>query len=161
MSVFYKHPLPLPLGEVAERSEDGERKPGCNALSVACGDSSPKGRAKGVYRGTKNGAHLPCLSLWERWTSKARTERENRGAKPSQSPAATALPKGEPRGVYRDTKNGAHLPCLSLWERWTSAARTERGNRGAMPSQSPTATALPKGEPRGCSFHFSSAGKLV
>ena len=46
MSVFYKPPLPLPLGEVDERSEDGEGKPGCKALSVACGDSSPKGRAK-------------------------------------------------------------------------------------------------------------------
>ena len=41
------HPLPLPLGKVAERSEDG-----------------------GVYQ----------------------------GAIPSQSPSATALPKGEPRG---------------------------------------------------------------
>ena len=47
MSVFYKPPLPLPLGEVDERSEDGEGKLGCNALSVAYGDSSPKGRAKG------------------------------------------------------------------------------------------------------------------
>ena len=47
MSVFYKHPLPLPLGEVDERSEDGEGKPGCKALSVTFGDSSPKGRAKG------------------------------------------------------------------------------------------------------------------
>ena len=27
------HPLPLPLGEVAERSEDGAGKQGCNALS--------------------------------------------------------------------------------------------------------------------------------
>ena len=27
-------PLPLPLGEVAERSEDGEGKPDCNTLSV-------------------------------------------------------------------------------------------------------------------------------
>jgi hypothetical protein len=161
VSVFYRHPLPLPLGEVDERSEDGEGKPGCNTLSVTFGDSSPKGRAKGVYHGTKNGAHLPCLSLWERWTSAARTERGNRGAIPSQSPSVTALPKGEPRGVYHGTKNGAHLPCLSLWERWLSKARTERENRGAIPSQSPTATALPKGEPRGCSFHFSSAGKLV
>ena len=76
-----KHPLPLPLGEVDERSEDGEGKPGCNALSVAYGDSSPGGRAKGVYHGTKNGAHLPCLSLWERWPSAARTERENKGEK--------------------------------------------------------------------------------
>ena len=33
--------LPLPLGEVAERSEDGEGS-ARKALSVACGDSSPK-----------------------------------------------------------------------------------------------------------------------
>ena len=42
-------PLPLPLGEASERSEDGEGKPRCNTLSVTCGDSSPRGRAKGVY----------------------------------------------------------------------------------------------------------------
>ena len=41
-------PLALPLGDVDERSEDGEGKWGCNTLSVTCGDSSPKGRAKGV-----------------------------------------------------------------------------------------------------------------
>ena len=40
-------PLPLSLGEVSERSEDGEGKR-CKALSVTCGDSSPKGRAKGL-----------------------------------------------------------------------------------------------------------------
>ena len=45
-----RHPLPLPLGEVAERSEDGEGIQGRNALSVTFGDSSPSGRAKGVYR---------------------------------------------------------------------------------------------------------------
>ena len=40
--------LPLPLGEVAERSEDGEGTLNVTAktLSVACGDSSPSGRAK-------------------------------------------------------------------------------------------------------------------
>ena len=36
------------MGEVAERSEDGEGIPGCNTLSVTFGDSSPKGR-RGVY----------------------------------------------------------------------------------------------------------------
>lgn len=41
--------LPLPLGKVAERIEDGEGKPGCNTLSVTFGDSSPFGRAKGQY----------------------------------------------------------------------------------------------------------------
>ena len=46
------------MGEVAERSEDGEGKRGRNALSVTFGDSSPKGGAKGLYPGTKNGAYL-------------------------------------------------------------------------------------------------------
>ena len=52
------HPLPLPMGEVAERSEDGEGKQGRKALSVTFGDSSPRGGAKGVRIGTKNGAYL-------------------------------------------------------------------------------------------------------
>ena len=46
--VMHGTPLPLSLGEVSERSEDGEGKRGCNTLSVTCGDSSPKGRAKGL-----------------------------------------------------------------------------------------------------------------
>ena len=41
--------LPLPLGEVSERSEDGEGIR-CKTPSVACGDSSPGGRAKGLHR---------------------------------------------------------------------------------------------------------------
>ena len=57
MSVFYKHPLSLPLGEVDEQSEDGEGKLGRNALSVTCGDSSPGGRAKGVRMLTQNCTH--------------------------------------------------------------------------------------------------------
>ena len=48
--ILKRHPLPLPLGEVAERSEDGEGILGRKALSVTFGDSSPRGRAKGVYR---------------------------------------------------------------------------------------------------------------
>jgi len=43
-----------------------------------------------------------CLSLWERWPSAARTERVNKGARPSQSPSVTAPPKGEPRRVSRE-----------------------------------------------------------
>ena len=49
-------PLPLPLGEVAERSEDGEgeqdsaRSKSCKTLSVTCGDSSPRGRAMAVKK---------------------------------------------------------------------------------------------------------------
>ena len=47
--IIEPHPLPLPLGEVAERSEDGEGTLSYKALSVTCGDSSPGGRAKGLY----------------------------------------------------------------------------------------------------------------
>ncbi len=43
------HPLPLPMGEVAERSEDGEGTQWGKTLSVTFGDSSSKGRAKGLY----------------------------------------------------------------------------------------------------------------
>ena len=40
----------LSLGEAAEHSEDGEGiEKGCKTLSVTCGDSSPKGRAKGLH----------------------------------------------------------------------------------------------------------------
>ena len=66
MSVFYKRPLPLPLGEVDERSEDGEGKLGYNALSVTFGDSSPKGRAKGCtlfYFSSPSGRTPDSLSL--------------------------------------------------------------------------------------------------
>ena len=44
------------MGEVAEQSEDGEGEQidftiqkGAFSLSVACGDSSPRGRAKSLY----------------------------------------------------------------------------------------------------------------
>ena len=78
--------LPLPLGEVAERSEDGEgiqrRSP--QALSVACGDSSPGGRAK------QEGC--ACLPLWERCLSEARTERVYKKRRPLRMQrAASAL----------------------------------------------------------------------
>ncbi len=52
-----EHPLPLPMGEVAERSEDGEGKWGCHTLSVTFGDSSPKGGAKGA-----------CPVIYEKWS---------------------------------------------------------------------------------------------
>ena len=93
------HPLLLPLGEVAERSE------------------CPKGRRTResilplplMYR-----ASIPCLSPWERWPSAARTERANNAHTQKTTPydiiiqkrlqlplshlAVTALPRGEPRG---------------------------------------------------------------
>ena len=57
LTTFQRTLLPLPLGEVDERSEDGEGT--CKALSVTFGDSSPRGRAKGLYPHfrLKNGAY--------------------------------------------------------------------------------------------------------
>ena len=71
-----------------------------------------------------------------------------------------------PLNAKSDGLNGFLSSCLSLWERWPSAARTERANNGNVQSemlapsqaddvpraqrfsQSPRVTALPKGEPR-------------
>ena len=68
--------LPLPVGEVASAARTERRQitatsigkcwhlrrqmtsRGRKALSVTCGDSSPKGRAKASYIGTRNGAYL-------------------------------------------------------------------------------------------------------
>ena len=56
-----------------------------------------------------------------------------------------------------ESKETVSAPCLSLWERCLSEARTERG---ARPSQSPAVTALPKGEPRGCTPPPSNIRKM-
>ena len=79
------------------------------------GDSSPKGRAKASYIGTRNGAYLyryvPFTVL--RLPLNARAARKSDGRKTVSVPA----------------------PCLSLWERWPSAARTERANNGNVQSE--------------------------
>ena len=62
-SIPRKHPLPLPLGEAAERSEDGEGKPRCNTLSVTFGDSSPRGRAKGLDMLAQEMEHIDADTL--------------------------------------------------------------------------------------------------
>ena len=72
----------------------------------------------------------------------------------------------EGAGGWCAVSSEQRTPCLSLWERWPSAARTERANKlilsfkkavcptgsGVLvfPSQSPAVTALPEGEPRAC-----------
>ena len=161
MSVFYKHPLPLPLGEVDEQSEDGEGKPGCNALSVAYGDSSPKGRAKGgVPRHEEWRASPLPLPLGE--VAEQSEDGEGRPGRNALSVAyGDSSPKGRAKGgVPRHEKWRASPLPLPLGE-VDERSEDGEGRPGAMPSQSPSVTALPKGEPRGCSFHFSSAGKLV
>ena len=113
---FPSQPLASPCGRGGQRSEDGEKEQitaltsigkcwhlrrqmtsrGRKALSVTCGDSSPKGRAKASYIGTRNGAYLyryaPFTVL--RLPLNARAARKSDGRKTVSVPA----------------------PCLSLWE---------------------------------------------
>ena len=62
-SIPRENPLPLPLGELAERSEDGEGKLGCKSLSVTFGDSSPRGRAKGLDMLAQETEHIDADTL--------------------------------------------------------------------------------------------------
>ena len=64
---------------------------------------------------------IPCLSLWERCLSEARTERVNRDRQDPLSRLRRQLSQRE--------SQARGLPCLSLWERWLSEAKTERVNR--------------------------------
>ena len=63
ISIPRKNPLPLPLGEAAERSEDGEGKWVRKALSVTFGDSSPRGRAKGLDMLAQETEHIDADTL--------------------------------------------------------------------------------------------------
>ena len=84
---------------------------GRKALSVTCGDSSPKGRAKASYIGTRNGAYLyryaPFTIL--RLPLNARAARKSDGRKTVSVPGT---------------------PCLSLWERWPAQRGREGANNG-------------------------------
>ena len=122
-----RHPLPLPVGEVASAARTERQitatsigkcwhlrrqmtSRGRKALSVTCGDSSPKGRAKASYIGTRNGAYLyryaPFTVL--RLPLNARAARKSDGRKTVSVPA----------------------PCLSLWERWPAQRGRRRANNG-------------------------------
>ena len=78
---------------------------GRKALSVTCGDSSPKGRAKASYIGTRNGAYLYRYAPFLFYGY----------------PSMRVPP--ESRMVVKRFPSGT--PCLSLWERWPA----QRGRR--------------------------------
>ena len=154
--------------------------------SIHCFTATLNARAarKSDGRKTVSVPAFPCLSLWERWPSAARTERgqitatSNRKmlapsqaddvprAQGSLSHLGDSSPKGRAKASYIGTRNGAYLyryapftvlrlplnaraarksdgrkrfpsrhSLASLWERWPSAARTERANNGNVQSE--------------------------
>ena len=142
-----RHPLPLPVGEVAS-SEDGEGQitatsigkcwhlrrqmtsRGRKALSVTCGDSSPKGRAKASYIGTRNGAYLyryaPFTVL--RLPLNARAARKSDGRKTVSVPAPLASPCG--RGGQRSEDGEGQITATSIGKCWHLRRQmTSRGRK--------------------------------
>ena len=91
---------------------------GRKALSVTCGDSSPKGRAKASYIGTRNGAYLyryaPFLFL--RLPLNARAARKSDGRKTVSVPAPLASPcgrGGRQRGRRRANNGNVNRKMLA------------------------------------------------
>jgi len=111
--------------------------------------------------------------------------RGNEITMPSQSPAVTALPTGEPRGVKRGIDRSAEdvtIPqsaaltapfaqgsreagscSLPLQSHGFDASliKGSRGNEITMPSQSPAVTALPTGEPGGVKRRIDRSAEEV
>ena len=102
---------------------------GRKALSVTCGDSSPKGRAKASYIGTRNGAYLyryaPFTVL--RLPLNARAARKSDGRKTVSVPAPLASPCG--RGG-RSSEDGGQITATSIGKCWHLRRQmTSRGRK--------------------------------
>ena len=103
---------------------------GRKALSVTCGDSSPKGRAKASYIGTRNGAYLyryaPFTVL--RLPLNARAARKSDGRKTVSVPAPLASPCG--RGGQRSEDGEGQITATSIGKCWHLRRQmTSRGRK--------------------------------
>ena len=120
---------------------------GRKALSVTSGDSSPKGRAKASYIGTRNGAYLyryaPFTVL--RLPLNARAARKSDGRKTVSVPAPLCLPCG--RGGRAQRGRRGQITATSN-RKMLAPSQADDVPRAQGSSQSPVVTALPKGEPR-------------
>ena len=119
---------------------------GRKALSVTCGDSSPKGRAKASYIGTRNGAYLyryaPFTVL--RLPLNARAARKSDGRKRFPSRHSLASPCG--RGGRAQRGRRGQITATSN-RKMLAPSQADDVPR-AQGSLSHLVTALPKGEPR-------------
>ena len=119
---------------------------GRKALSVTCGDSSPKGRAKASYIGTRNGAYLyryaPFTDL--RLPLNARAARKSDGRKTVSVPAPLASPCG--RGGQRSEDGEGQITATSIGKCWH--LRRQMTSRGRKALSVTCGDSSPKGEPR-------------
>ena len=118
---------------------------GRKALSVTCGDSSPKGRAKASYIGTRNGAYLyryaPFTVL--RLPLNARAARKSDGRKTVSVPAPLPLPVGEVASTARTERQ---ITATSIGKCWH--LRRQMTSRGRKALSVTCGDSSPKGEPR-------------
>ena len=117
---------------------------GRKVLSVTCGDSSPKGRAKASYIGTRNGAYLyryaPFTVL--RLPLNARAARKSDGRKTVSVPASLASPCGRGGRAQRGRRGQITATSNRKMLAPSQADDVPRAQRHLV------VTALPKGEPR-------------
>ena len=118
-----QHPLPLPVGEVASCSEDGEGQitatsigkcwhlrrqmtsRGRKALSVTCGDSSPKGEPRHhILAQEMERICIDTLHSILRLPLNARAARKSDGRKTVSVPAPLASPCGRGGQLQRGRK---------------------------------------------------------
>ena len=116
---------------------------GRKALSVTCGDSSPKGRAKASYIGTRNGAYLyryaPFTVL--RLPLNARAARKSDGRKRFPSRHSLASPCG--RGGRAQRGRRGQITATSN-RKMLAPSQADDVPRAQGSPQSPVVTALPK-----------------
>ena len=103
---------------------------GRKALSVTCGDSSPKGRAKASYIGTRNGAYLyryAPFPVLQRLPLNARAARKSDGRKTVSVPAPLASPVGE---VASAARTEGQITATSIGKCWHLRRQmTSRGRK--------------------------------
>ena len=120
---------------------------GRKALSVTCGDSSPKGRAKASYFGTRNGAYLyryaPFTSFYG--YPSMRVPPESRMVVKRFPSAPLPLPVGEVAEAQRGTEK-EQITATSIGKCWH--LRRQMTSRGRKALSVTCGDSSPKREPR-------------
>ena len=119
---------------------------GRKVLSVTCGDSSPKGRAKASYIGTRNGAYLYRYASIHCFTAtlNARAARKSDGRKNGFRPGTLASPCG--RGGRAQRGRRGQITATSN-RKMLAPSQADDVPR-AQGSLSHCGDSSPKGEPR-------------